>query len=45
LRLIPVASLATVLVYAGLSLIKLGFVRFLWQEDRIELGVYAATYS
>ncbi|WP_363351557.1 SulP family inorganic anion transporter [Methylocystis echinoides] len=43
LRLIPVASLAAVLVYAGLSLIKFGFLRFLWREDRIELGIYAAT--
>jgi MFS superfamily sulfate permease-like transporter len=45
LRLIPVASLAAVLVYAGLSLIKLGFLRFLWREARVELGIYAATLA
>lgn len=43
LRIIPVASLAAVLVYAGLNLIDLGFPRFLWRQDRAETAVYAAT--
>lgn len=43
LRIIPVASLAAVLVYAGLNLINFGFVRFLWSQDRIETAIYAAT--
>lgn len=45
LRIIPVASLAAVLVYAGLNLINFGFVRFLWGQDRIETAVYAATFA
>lgn len=45
LRIIPVASLAAVLVYAGLNLINLGFARFLWGQDRIETGIYAATLA
>ncbi|MFO1123851.1 MAG: SulP family inorganic anion transporter [Methylocystis sp.] len=45
LRIIPVASLAAVLVYAGLNLINLSFARFLWGQDRIETGVYAATLA
>ncbi|WP_051133987.1 SulP family inorganic anion transporter [Methylocystis sp. ATCC 49242] len=43
LRMIPVASLAAVLVYAGAKLIKLGFLRNLWQQDRAEAGIYAVT--
>jgi len=43
LQLIPVASLAAVLVYAGIKLIKLGFARTLWSLDRAEAGIYAAT--
>ncbi len=43
LRLIPVASLAAVLVYAGLKLIKLSIVKSLWTQDRAEIGVYVAT--
>jgi MFS superfamily sulfate permease-like transporter len=43
LRLIPVASLAAVLVYAGLKLIKLSFVKSLWTQDRAEIGIYVAT--
>lgn len=43
LKLIPVASLAAVLVYAGFKLIKVGFVKILWGQDRAEAGVYAAT--
>jgi MFS superfamily sulfate permease-like transporter len=45
LRIIPVASLAAVLVYAGLNLINLSFARFLWGQDRIETGIYAATMA
>jgi MFS superfamily sulfate permease-like transporter len=45
LKLIPVASLAAVLVYAGVKLIRLGFVRILWGQDRAEAGVYAATFA
>ncbi|HEY8124394.1 MAG TPA: SulP family inorganic anion transporter, partial [Methylocystis sp.] len=45
LRIIPVASLAAVLVYAGINLINLGFARFLWGQDRIETGIYAATLA
>jgi MFS superfamily sulfate permease-like transporter len=45
LRIIPVASLAAVLVYAGLNLIDLGFPRFLWRQDRVETGIYAATMA
>ncbi|MGE4174196.1 MAG: SulP family inorganic anion transporter, partial [Methylocystis sp.] len=45
LRIIPVASLAAVLVYAGLNLINLSFARFLWGQDRIETGIYAATLA
>jgi len=45
LRLIPVASLAAVLVYAGLKLIKLSIVKSLWSQDRAEIGVYVATLT
>jgi MFS superfamily sulfate permease-like transporter len=43
LRMIPVASLAGVLVYAGASLVKFSFLRNLWLQDRIEAGIYCAT--
>lgn len=45
LRIIPVASLAAVLVYAGLNLVNLSFARFLWGQDRVETGIYAATMA
>jgi MFS superfamily sulfate permease-like transporter len=45
LRIIPVASLAAVLVYAGLNLVNLSFARFLWGQDRVETGIYAATLA
>lgn len=45
LKLIPVASLAAVLVYAGAKLIKLSFLRGLWRTDRAEVGVYIATMA
>jgi MFS superfamily sulfate permease-like transporter len=45
LRIIPVSSLAAVLVYAGASLVDPGFVRFLWGQDRVESGIYAATLA
>jgi MFS superfamily sulfate permease-like transporter len=45
LRLIPVASLAAVLVYAGLRLVKIDFLFSLWRADRIEAGVFAATLA
>lgn len=45
LKLIPVASLAAVLVYAGAKLIKLSFLRDLWRTDRAEAGVYIATMA
>ena len=41
--MIPVASLAAVLVYAGANLVKFSFLRNLWQQDRIEAGIYCAT--
>jgi MFS superfamily sulfate permease-like transporter len=44
LKLIPVASLAAVLVFAGVKLIRLGFAKILWGQDRVEAGVYAATF-
>ncbi|HWP01534.1 MAG TPA: SulP family inorganic anion transporter [Methylococcus sp.] len=43
LRLIPVASLAAVLVYTGLKLMNPKAVRTLWRTDRAEAGIYAAT--
>ena len=43
LRMVPVASLAAVLVYAGANLIKLSFIRTLWAQDRIEASIYGAT--
>lgn len=43
LKLIPVASLAAVLVYAGAKLVKLSFLASLWRADRAEAGVYTAT--
>jgi MFS superfamily sulfate permease-like transporter len=44
LKLIPVASLAAVLVFAGVKLIRIGFAKILWGQDRVEAGVYAATF-
>lgn len=43
LRMIPVASLAAVLVYAGTRLVKLGFVKMLWGQDRAEAFIFVAT--
>jgi len=43
LRLIPVASLAAVLVYTGVKLMNPKAVRALWRTDRAEVGIYAAT--
>lgn len=43
LRLIPVASLAAVLVYTGLKLMNPKAVRTLWRTDRAEAGIYGAT--
>lgn len=43
LRLIPVASLAAVLVYTGFKLMNPKVIRELWQTDRSEAGVYTAT--
>mgnify|MGYP006282075533 CR=1 FL=1 len=43
LRMIPVASLAAILVYAGANLVKFGFLRNLWLQDRIEAAIYCAT--
>lgn len=43
LKLIPVASLAAVLVYTGIKLTKLQFAKILWRQDRAEAGIYAAT--
>lgn len=45
LRLIPVASLAAVLVYAGAKLVRLSVVKSLWTQDRAEVGVYIATLA
>ncbi len=43
LRMIPVASLAAVLVFAGAKLIRLGFVKMLWGQDRAEAAVFVVT--
>lgn len=43
LRLIPVASLAAVLVYTGIKLMNPKVVRTLWRTDWAEAGIYAAT--
>jgi len=43
LSLIPVASLAAILVYTGIKLTKLQFVRILWDQDRGEAIIYLAT--
>lgn len=43
LRLVPVASLAAVLVYTGAKLMNPGMVGRLWRTDRAEAGIYAAT--
>lgn len=45
LRMIPVASLAAVLVYAGIKLVKLGFFKMLWGQDRAEAFVFLATMT
>jgi MFS superfamily sulfate permease-like transporter len=45
LRVIPVSSLAAVLVYAGANLVAPGFFRFLWRQDRIEAGIYVVTLA
>lgn len=45
LRMIPVASLAAILVYAGINLVKLGFLRNLWSQDKIEAAIYGATLA
>ena len=45
LRMIPVASLAAILVYAGINLVKFGFLRNLWSKDRIEAAIYGATLA
>jgi MFS superfamily sulfate permease-like transporter len=43
LSLIPVASLAAVLVYTGVKLMNPKAMRTLWRTDRAEAGIYAAT--
>jgi MFS superfamily sulfate permease-like transporter len=43
LRAIPTASLAAVLVVAVFKLIQLPALKALWQHDRKEIGIYAAT--
>jgi MFS superfamily sulfate permease-like transporter len=43
LRMIPVASLAAILVYAGVNLIKLAFLKNLWGQDRVEAAIYIVT--
>lgn len=45
LRLIPVASLAAVLVYTGIKLMNFKAALDLWRTDRIEAGIYAATLA
>lgn len=45
LRMIPVASLAAILVFAGANLIKLAFLRNLWAQDRVEAAIYLATLA
>jgi MFS superfamily sulfate permease-like transporter len=42
---VPLGVLAAVLVYSGAKLIKLGFVRTLWGEDRAEAILYAITLT
>ncbi len=43
LALIPVASLAAVLVYIGWKLVKPEVMRQLWERSRAQFGIYAIT--
>lgn len=43
LRMVPVASLAAVLVYTGAKLMNPRMLGQLWRADRAEAGVYVAT--
>jgi MFS superfamily sulfate permease-like transporter len=43
LELIPVASLAGVLVYIGYKLVKVDAIKELWRRDRTEVLVYGVT--
>jgi MFS superfamily sulfate permease-like transporter len=45
LRLIPVASLAAILVYTGYKLVSPKAIRALWQYGRGEVAIYAATLA
>ncbi len=45
LSMIPVASLASVLVYTGVKLARLQFLKALWKEDRFEALVYGVTFA
>ncbi len=45
LRLMPVASLAAVLVYTGVKLMNFKAALGLWRTDRIEAGIYAVTLA
>lgn len=45
LELVPIASLAAVLVYTGYKLVNMGVVRELEKFSRIEVGIYAATVA
>lgn len=45
LELVPVSSLAAVLVYTGFKLTNLGIVKKLEKFSRLEVGIYAATVT
>ena len=45
LRLIPIASLAAILVYTGYKLMNPKAVRALWQYGKGEVAIYAATLA
>jgi MFS superfamily sulfate permease-like transporter len=45
LRLIPISSLAAVLVYTGYKLMNPKCVKALWAQSKSEVGIYAATMA
>ena len=45
LSLIPVSSLAAVLVYIGYKLVNPAIMRQLWEHERAQFGIYAVTVA
>ncbi|WP_424362414.1 SulP family inorganic anion transporter [Methylocystis parvus] len=45
LSMIPVAALAAILVYTGVKLVKVDFLKDLWRQDRMEALVYGVTFA